>query len=148
MNKAILVGRVGTDPDVRYLQNDNMVANFSLATSETKKDASGTKYQETDWHKIVLWKHLAKLAEQFVHKGDLISITGMIKYRSYEGKDGIKKYTTEIVANELEFLGKSKENGGSKETKPQISPENEYASGYNTGKKDDYIDDGDDLPFN
>jgi single-strand DNA-binding protein len=142
MNKAILIGRCGTVPEIKYLSGENVVANFSMATSKKKKSADGSRYEETAWHKIVLWGNLAKLTEQYVKKGDLISIIGEIAYRSYDAKDGTKKYITEIQANELEFLGKSKEGGEKKE------PEQKASDSYSLPPSENISGDEDsDLPF-
>src|SRR5579871_1706299 len=99
VNRVILVGRTGKDPEVRYLENNVAVAKFSLATSESYKDKSGNKVESTEWHNIVLWRGLAEVAEKYVRKGSLLYIEGRIKSRSWEDKDGVKKYITEIVGD-------------------------------------------------
>lgn len=105
VNKVILVGRVGKDPEVKNLTSGNIVANFSLATSETFKDKNtGEKKETTEWHNLVLWGKTAELAGKYVHKGDQLYVEGKITTRSWE-KDGIKRYTTEIVVNAMQFLG-------------------------------------------
>ena len=105
VNKVILVGRVGKDPEVKNLTSGNIVANFSLATSETFKDKNtGEKKETTEWHNLVLWGKTAELAGKYVHKGDQLYVEGKITTMSWE-KDGIKRYTTEIVVNSMQFLG-------------------------------------------
>ena len=112
VNKVILVGRVGKDPEIKTLTSGNMVANFSLATSETFKDKNtGEKKETTEWHNLVLWGKTAELAGKYVHKGDQLYVEGKITTRSWE-KDGIKRYTTEIVVNAMQFLGSKNASGG------------------------------------
>jgi single-strand DNA-binding protein len=112
VNKVILVGRVGKDPEVRYLDNNVPVAKFSLATSESyKKD--GQKVETTEWHNIVLWRGLAEVAEKYVRKGTLLYIEGKIKSRNWEDKDGKKHYATDIVGDNMTMLGGKSEGGSS-----------------------------------
>ncbi len=106
VNKVILLGNVGKDPEVKYFDNDVAVASFSLATSETYKDKSGQKQTKTEWHNITAWRGLAKLAENYIKKGTQLYIEGKITTRSWDDKDGNKRYTTEIVANSIQMLGK------------------------------------------
>ena len=113
INKVILVGNVGKDPEVRYLENGVAVAQFSLATSETFKDKSGNRTSRTEWHNIVLWRGLAEVAEKYVKKGQPLYIEGKITNRSYDAKDGSKRYITEIVASEMKMLGTKSTSGGS-----------------------------------
>ncbi|MEM6644215.1 MAG: single-stranded DNA-binding protein [Bacteroidota bacterium] len=105
VNKVILVGRLGKDPEVRHLENGAAVANFSIATSETYKDRqSGERREQTEWHNIVLWRGLAEVAEKYVKKGDMIYVEGKLRTRSWE-KDGITRYTTEVVGDNMTMLG-------------------------------------------
>jgi len=113
VNKVILIGNVGKDPDVRYMENNVAVAKFPLATSETYKKSNGETVKNTDWHNIVLWRGLAQVAEKYVKKGSQIYIEGRIKSRSYEDKDGVKKYITEIVGDNMTLLGKREDSGDS-----------------------------------
>ena len=106
INKAILVGNVGKDPEVRYLEGGASVASFSLATTDTYKNKSGEKVSQTEWHNIVAWRHLADLAEKYITKGRQLYIEGKITNRSWEDKEGNKRYTTEIVANTIQLLGR------------------------------------------
>jgi single-strand DNA-binding protein len=106
VNKAILVGRLGRDPETRYTSGGQAVANFTLATDETFKDRSGERQKRTEWHRIVLWGKLAEIAQQYLKKGQLVYIEGRIQSRQWEDKrDGQKKSTTEIVANVMRMLG-------------------------------------------
>ncbi len=111
INKVILVGNVGQDPEVRYIETDLPVANFSVATTERGyKTQSGKEIPDrTEWHNIVVWRGLAKLAENYIRKGTQLYIEGKIRTRSWE-KDGVKRYTTEIYADTIQLLGKRTEN--------------------------------------
>jgi single-strand DNA-binding protein len=111
VNKAILVGRLGRDPETRYTSGGQAVANFTLATDETYKDRSGERQKRTEWHRVVLWGKLAEIAQQYLKKGTLVYIEGRIQTRQWEDKrDGQKKSTTEIVANVMRMLGGRGEN--------------------------------------
>jgi single-strand DNA-binding protein len=105
VNKAILVGRLGRDPETRYTSGGQAVANFTLATDETYKDRSGERQKRTEWHRIVLWGKLAEITQQYLKKGMLVYIEGRIQTRQWEDKrDGQKRSTTEIVANVMRML--------------------------------------------
>ena len=106
VNKVILVGNVGKDPETRYLDENTPVCKFPLATSEVYKNRDGEKIEQTEWHNIVLWRGLAKVAEQYVKKGAQLFIEGRIRSRSYDDKDGIKRYITEIVGDNMQMLGR------------------------------------------
>jgi len=140
INKVILVGHLGKDPEIRHLDNNVTVASFPLATSETyNKD--GKRIEQTEWHNIVMWRGLAEIAEKFLHKGKLVYIEGKIRTRSYEDRENIKRYTTEIVADNFTMLGrKSDFEGGSNNS--QSNDENE-----NTVNFKENLGEDDDLPF-
>ena len=105
VNKVILVGHLGKDPELRYLEGNVSVASFPLATSETfNKD--GKKVEQTEWHNIVMWRGLADVAAKYLSKGRLVYIEGKLRTRSYEDKEGIRRYTTEIVAESFNILGR------------------------------------------
>jgi len=104
VNKAILVGRLGKDPDVRYTPDGSMVTSFSLATDEQWKDKNGEKVQKTEWHYIVTFGKLAEICGNYLAKGLQVYIEGRIRTRSWEGKDGVKRYTTEIAATDMKML--------------------------------------------
>ena len=112
VNKVILVGNVGKDPGIRHLDSGVAVATFSLATSETYTAKNGERVTSTEWHNIVLWRGLADVAEKYVKKGMQLYIEGRIRSRSYDDKDGVKRYITEINGNAMRMLG-SKESSGS-----------------------------------
>jgi len=106
VNRVMLIGNLGKDPDMQYLEGNIGVAKFSLATTETYKDRSGKLISQTEWHTIVLWRGLADLAQKYLHKGSLVYIEGRLKTRSWEDKDGNKKFATEIVGENLIMLDK------------------------------------------
>jgi len=126
MNKCILFGNVGKDPDVKKI-NDNTVAKFSLATNKSYTNNAGEKITETQWHNIILWGKLAELASKYVKKGSSIIIEGEINYRSYENKEEITVYVTEIIGHALHFAGTKKE----EEQKPQGKQETKSMSNIN-----------------
>lgn len=106
VNKVILVGNVGKDPELRYTPSGVAVATFSVATSETYKDKQGEKKEKTEWHNIVAWNKLAEICDKYLKKGRQVYIEGKIQTRSYDDRDGNKKYITEIIAVQLQMLGK------------------------------------------
>tara|TARA_Y100000739_G_C20156186_1_gene261208 strand:+ start:93 stop:491 length:399 start_codon:yes stop_codon:yes gene_type:complete len=129
VNKVILVGNLGKDPEVRYLDSGVAVANFSLATTENYKNKQGERVSQTEWHNIVLWRGLAEVAEKYLKKGASIYIEGKIKTRKWEDKEGITRYSTEILGDNMTMLG----------GKPSLQDNNE---------EDNKLEDTeDDLPF-
>ncbi len=139
VNKAIILGNVGGDPEVRSTSGGTRVATLSVATSQKWKDRQGNEQERTEWHRVVLWDKLADVAEKYVSKGDRIYVEGEIQYRSYEDKDGVTKYTTEIRARELVMLG----GGEKRETARAGSKQKESSYGdFSAGFPED-----DDLPF-
>lgn len=143
VNKVILVGHVGKDPEIRHLDSGVAVANFSLATSESYVAKNGDKVTTTEWHNIVLWRGLAEVAEKYVTKGKQLYIEGRIRTRTYDDKDGNKRYITEIYGDVMQMLGtkgdsqNQNSNGGSSQKEPTAF------------QSPDVIDQGgdDDLPF-
>ncbi|GAB4253634.1 MAG: single-stranded DNA-binding protein [Ekhidna sp.] len=144
VNKVILVGRLGKDPEVRHLENGATVANFSMATSETYKDRqTGERREQTEWHNVVLWRGLAEVAEKYVKKGDMIYVEGKLRTRSWE-KDGITRYTTEVVGDNMTMLGGGGgSNAGGGPTYNQ-DPQAQTSSPASDMTQDDATDD---LPF-
>ncbi|PLX11904.1 MAG: single-stranded DNA-binding protein [Marinilabiliales bacterium] len=136
INKVILVGNVGKDPEVRHLDSGVAVTTFPLATSETYRNKEGQKVTNTEWHNIVLWRGLAEIAEKYVKKGNPLYIEGKIRTRSWDDKEGNKRYTTEIIADNMQMLGskQSEDNAAS-------APEN------NSSVDIENIPEEDDLPF-
>ena len=109
VNRVMLIGNLGKDPDIQFLEGNIGVAKFSLATTETYKDRSGKLISQTEWHTVVLWRGLAELAQKYLHRGSLVYIEGRLKTRSWEDKDGNKKFATEIVGDNLIMLDKRNE---------------------------------------
>lgn len=145
VNKVILVGNVGKDPEMKYFDNDVAKANFSLATSERGYTTSGgTQVPErTEWHNIVCWRGLAQITEKFVKKGTLLYVEGKIRSRSYDDQNGVKRYITEVVADNIELLsrksgGGESDNGGGR---------NDFPNASDTTPNLDNSSEVDDLPF-
>ena len=107
----MLIGNLGKDPDIQFLEGNIAVAKFSLATTETYKDRSGKLISQTEWHTVVLWRGLAELAQKYLHRGSLVYIEGRLKTRSWEDKEGNKKFATEVVGDNLIMLDKRNEAG-------------------------------------
>ncbi len=110
LNKALLIGNLGADPEVRATSDGTRVAEFSIATNRTWTDRSGAKQERTEWHRIVAWAKLAEIAERYLRRGDSVCVEGEIQYRSYEDREGVTRYITEIRAREMIMLGGK--NGG------------------------------------
>ena len=130
VNKVILVGRLGKDPETRYMTNGEAVTNVTLATSENWKDKSGEKQEKTEWHNIVVWNKLAEFAEKWLKKGKTVYVEGRIQTRSY-GDEGNKKYITEIVADSVQFVGSSgdSDRGGNRASNgPPPHTDDDFAS--------------------
>ncbi len=106
INKVTLIGNLGKDPEMTYLEGNIGVAKFPLATTETYKDRGGKSISQTEWHTVVLWRGLAELAQKYLHKGSLIYVEGRLRTRSWEDKDGNKKFATEVVGDNLIMLDK------------------------------------------
>ena len=126
LNKAMLIGNVGRDPEVRYLDGNSgqaKVATFTLATTERYRDRNGETRENTEWHNIVAWRNTADVVERFVKKGTQVYIEGRIRTRSWDDQSGNKRYTTEIIADTLQLLGKKSDNpGGQGGYQPQSAP--------------------------
>ena len=111
VNKVILLGNLGSDPEVRYTPSGKAVANFSLATSEQWTNKDGEKEEKTEWHRIVAWARLGEICGEYLTKGSQVYIEGRIQSRSWEDRDGNKRYTTEIIAQAMQMLGSSRKGG-------------------------------------
>lgn len=144
VNKVILIGNVGRDPEVRHLDRGVAVANFPLATSESYTAKNGERVTTTEWHNIVVWRGLAEVVEKYVKKGDKLFLEGKIRTRSWDDKEGNKRYTTEIYVDNLEMLGgKPQANSPADSTQPAV--QNEPAN--STNEPDYQQTEEDDLPF-
>lgn len=106
VNKAIIVGNLGRDPEMRYTQSNTPVATFSVATTDQWTDKNGERQERTEWHRVVAWARLAEICGQYLQKGKQVYIEGRLQTREWEDKDGQKRYTTEIVAREMQMLGR------------------------------------------
>lgn len=136
VNKVILVGNLGKDPEIWTFEDGTKKASFSLATTESYKDKSGNKVDQTEWHNVVLWRGLAGIAEQYLKKGGSVYVEGKIRSRSYQDKDGNTKYITEIFGDNMTMLG-----GRSDSSQQQAPPQEKQTSPSNTTTEPD------DLPF-
>jgi single-strand DNA-binding protein len=152
LNKVMIIGRLGQDPELKYTPQGASVCSFTLATDEGYKDASGNQVDRTEWHRIVIWRKLAEIAGQYLKKGSLVYIEGKLQTRSWE-KDGQKHYTTEIVASDMTMLGgKSDSQGGGgsysapQNNAPQAKPKQAAPQTPAFEIPDQDIED-DDLPF-
>jgi len=139
INKVILVGNLGKDPEVRHLEGGTAVAKFPLATTESYKNREGQRVSQTEWHNIVVWRGLAEIAGKYLNKGMQVYIEGKIKNRSWDDKDGNKRYITEIVADNMTILGRREDSGSS------ASESN--ADAKTSEAQPSHANDSDDLPF-
>ncbi len=165
INKVILVGNLGSDPELRYTGSGTAVCNFSLATTESYKDRDGNQVENTEWHRVVAWARLGEICGEYLKKGRQVYIEGQLQTRQWEDKDGNTKYTTEIKAREMQMLGGRDDNGGGggggnsdsdsydQSPKPQRSSNNgggqrQQAQSSSGGGNDSYsFEPDDDLPF-
>ncbi len=134
VNKVILVGRLGADPEVRYTSGGTAVAKFNLATSETYKDKEGGKQEKTEWHRVVAFGKLGEICGEYLSKGKQVYVEGKLQTRSWDDKEGNKKYTTEVNISSMVMLGGPGEGGGGKEFSASAEP-------HSSGPSED------DIPF-
>ncbi|WMN12437.1 single-stranded DNA-binding protein [Marivirga salinae] len=147
VNKVILIGNLGKDPEVRHLDNGASVANFSIATTETYKDRnSGERVDQTEWHNIVLWRGLAEVAEKYLKKGDSVYIEGKLRTRSWE-KEGVTRYTTEVVGDQLTMLGGKKSGDDSGQSSNYAGNQSNNQAAAAPSQTPDTNSEMDDLPF-
>jgi single-strand DNA-binding protein len=145
VNKVILIGNLGKDPELRYTPNGQPVTSFSLATTERWNDKNNQKQEKTEWHNIVVWGKLAELVNQYLKKGRSAYIEGRITTRSWDDKDGIKKYRTEIIANQVQFLG-GNQGGGDASPMSEPAPASDSQFDQNPVSEQN-APANDDLPF-
>lgn len=138
VNKVILVGNLGKNPEMRYMPNGDAVCNFSIATTDTWKDKAGVKQERTEWHNIVMYRKLAEIAGEYLKQGAPVYVEGRLQTRKWQTKEGQDRYTTEIIADQMQMLG-GKKDGESVNTQRQDAPSNEQKKGF-----DDFEDD---IPF-
>lgn len=119
VNKVTLLGNVGKDPEIRYAPSGSAICSVSIATTRKWKDKSGEKKEETDWHRVVFYERLAEIAGQYLKKGNPVYVEGRLKYGKYTDKDGVERYTTDIVVSEMQLLGGNPQEGGSRAPQSQ-----------------------------
>jgi single-strand DNA-binding protein len=151
INRVILVGNLGKDPEIRHIEGGVTVARFPIATSETYKDKTGNKVERTEWHNIVAWRGLAEVAEKYLKKGQSVYIEGRIRSNNYQDKEGVQRYSIEIVADNMTMLGggRGEGNGHGAQTSSESGASYGSSSG-NTSKAEmsaTYDSEPDDLPF-
>jgi single-strand DNA-binding protein len=148
VNKVILVGRLGKDPDLRYTASGTAVANFTVATSERFKDRNGEQQERTEWHNIVVWRNLAEICGKYLKKGKQVYIEGKIQTRSYDDRDGNKRYITEIVADQMQMLGRAGDEGDTQRGyEPPLQDEPPAGDKAFGGSSEPPFNPDDDIPF-
>ncbi|HEY6281820.1 MAG TPA: single-stranded DNA-binding protein [Burkholderiales bacterium] len=145
VNKVIIIGNLGRDPEVRYMPDGGAVANISVATTGTWKDKSGEKQERTEWHRVAFFGKLAEIAGEYLKKGSQVYVEGSLRTRKWQDKEGKERYTTEIVADRMQMLGSR---AGGSEAMSQEAPAKEHAASKSEGKGSGGIEDlEDDIPF-
>ncbi|MDR1076392.1 MAG: single-stranded DNA-binding protein [Xanthomonadaceae bacterium] len=155
INKVILVGNLGNDPDVKYTQSGMAVTRISLATTSVRKDRDGNTQERTEWHRVVFFGKLGEIAGEYLRKGSQVYVEGSIRYDKYTGQDGVEKYSTDIIADEMQMLGGRGDAGGGDRPQRSSAPRQDYAPRGQSGggqqasaplpPMDDFGDD--DIPF-
>lgn len=145
VNKVILIGNLGKDPETRYMSNGDAVTNITLATTDTWKDKNGEKQEKTEWHRVTFYRKLAEIAGEYLKKGRPVYIEGRLETRKWTDKQGVERYTTDIIANDMKMLG-NRTAGSATESEPdnKSTPTAARAGGVNAGGFDDMDDD---IPF-
>lgn len=151
VNKVILIGRLGKDPETRYMPNGEAVTNAALATSENWKDKSGEKQEKTEWHNLVFYRRLAEIAGEYLKKGSQVYIEGKLQTRKWE-KDGVTRYTTEVIVNEMTMLGGKSSGSSNFEVVEKSTASAEHSSAVPASKavapaKSNFDNFDDDIPF-
>jgi len=159
INKVILVGNLGNDPETKYTQSGMAVTRCSLATTSVRKDKDGNQQERTEWHRVVFFGKLGEIAGEYLRKGSSVYVEGSIRYDKYTGQDGVEKYSTDIVADEMQMLGGRGEGGGGERPQRQAAPRQSQGQGgqdyaprrqapapqQSAPPMDDFADD--DIPF-
>jgi single-strand DNA-binding protein len=144
VNKVILLGNCGRDPEIRYLPSGGAVANISIATTSRRKDkASGENIEDTQWHRVTFYDRLAEIVGEYVKKGAPLYVEGRLKYGKYTDKDGIERNTVDVIATEMQILGGKQESSGAPRTQPANKPAPKASAGGGSG----FDDMDDDIPF-
>jgi single-strand DNA-binding protein len=146
VNKVILIGNLGKDPETRYMSNGEAVTNITLATTDTWKDKSGEKQEKTEWHRVTFYRKLAEIAGEYLKKGRSVYIEGRLETRKWTDKSGVERYTTDIIANDMKMLGNRPGSGSFESPPPE---ENHSSSPPSSASKDTsrFDDMDDDIPF-
>ena len=149
INKAILVGNLGQEPDTKYTQGGMAITRISIATSSSYKDKGGNVQERTDWHRVVFFGKLAEIAKEYLHKGSQVYIEGRIRYEKYTDREGIEKYSTDIIAYEMQMLGSSNRDENRQPTSTyRQRPANQQKPSYQQSNNSAEADfDDDDIPF-
>lgn len=152
VNKVFLIGRLGKDPETRYMTNGEAVTNVSIATTESYKDKAGEKQEKTEWHNLVFYRRLAEIAGEYLKKGSMIYVEGKLQTRKYTDKAGVDKYSTEIIVNEMTMLGDKKSGSGEYESSSRPAPAARPAAAAPAAKpapaaKSSFDNFDDDIPF-
>lgn len=152
VNKVILIGNLGSDPETRYTPSGAAVANFSLATTEQWTSKEGAKEEKTEWHKIVAFGRLGEICDKYLHKGKQVYIEGKIQTRSWEDKDGIKRYSTEIIANSMQMLGSARKDKDNDAWPPARKDDDIPSKNNKKSYVEEYVEQSrtipdDDIPF-
>jgi len=151
INKVILVGNLGNDPDTKYTQGGMAITRISLATTSVRKDKDGNQQERTEWHRVVFFGKLGEIAGEYLRKGGQCYVEGSLRYDKYTGSDGVEKYSTDIIADELQLLGGRGDGGGESQApaRRQQSQAPSRGQGRQTQRQDEPMDDfaDDEIPF-
>lgn len=139
VNKVILIGNLGKDPETRYMSNGEAVTNITMATTDTWKDKNGDKQEKTEWHRVTFYKKLAEISGEYLKKGMSVYVEGRLETKKWTDKNGIERYTTDIVANEMKMLGSKKTDASQEQSNDSWKNQNNDSSGFS--------DMEDDIPF-
>jgi single-strand DNA-binding protein len=146
INKVILVGNLGNDPDTKYTQAGMAITRFSLATTSVRKDKDGNQQEKTEWHRVVFFGKLGEIAGEYLRKGSQVYVEGELRYDKYTGQDGVEKYSTDIVANEMQMLGGRQEGNGGVSNSSAPARQRPARATDNVAGGDSFPPD-DDIPF-
>jgi len=145
VNKVILVGNLGIEPEVRTLENGTKVARLRIATSESYTNKEGMRVENTEWHTVTLWRQLAEIAEKYLEKGKQVYIEGKLQTRSWKDKEGNDRYSTEVVGDKMQMLGRASDSGEDNQRSKTPQPAQQHSSG--GGQSSEPMEEDDDLPF-
>ncbi len=147
INKVILVGNLGNDPDVKYTQGGMAITRISLATTSVRKDKDGNQQERTEWHRVVFFGKLGEIAGEYLRKGSTVYVEGSLKYDKYTGQDGVEKYSTDIIANEMQMLGGKQEgqSGGTSSRRGGQEQRERPQKATDNSPRDEFEDS--DIPF-